>query len=585
MSSSWNIPLFSEVVNAISLENRVHGVRWVYSPELDLAREPKFGSVGEMYGEDPYLVSGFEVAHVKNMQSPDANGTLRVATTVKHFVYGSSTVGVNLAPMVGGINGFYNIYSVPFRAVIKEANPAALMPSYSAYDDVPTTSNIAYTNHFLGEELWWDGTANDIQTAGIHALEASIGHEIGGTSSFGTLATLGNNPKIASLVKTAARRMLTLKFETGLFENPLPDLAQINSTVQSAAHLALNLNILKESMVLLKNDGILPIKTTGNLLSKVAVIGPLSTYINAGSYAADDYLTGSTVLRGIEGIAKEATFSKGCFVNNDTNVDAMIADAVKTAEAAELFYDHADLGFPGPQLQLHKAIAATGVPIIVIISGGQAFEMEYAVANSNAIIHTFLQGDLGGEAVASLITRDTNPSGKLTISIPKHSRATPIYYNYLPINRKDGIYTPTDWQWLALNSTARYPFGFGLSYTTFSFSNVQVSNYTSTSGNIVVSSTVKNTGNVAGQEVVQVYFGQAFPVIERSIKNLIRFTKINLEPGASQQVSFTIPVEELGYYGNGKKQVDADTYTFWVGSSSDDADLQSRLSLQAHHAL
>ncbi|OBT77106.1 hypothetical protein VF21_05061 [Pseudogymnoascus sp. 05NY08] len=544
MSSSWNIPLFSEVINAISLENRVHGVRWVYSSELDLAREPKFGRVGEMYGEDPYLVSRFGVAHVKNMQSPDANGTLRVATTVKHFVYGSSTVGVNLAPMVGGINDFYNIYSVPFRAVIKEANPAALMPSYSAYDGVPMTSNIAYTNHFLREELGWDETAKDIQTAGIHALEASIGHEIGGTSSFGTLATLGNNPKIASLVKTAARRMLTLKFKTGLFENPLPDLAQINSTVQSAAHLALNLNILKESMVLLKNDGILPIKTTGNLLSKVAVIGPLSTYINAGSYAADDYLTGST----------------GCFVNNDTNVDAMIADAVKTTEAAELvvlvlgssssnldnigdvrtdgeFYDHVDLGFPGPQLQLHKAIAATGVPIIFIISGGQ------------------------------------------------HSGATPIYYDYLPTNRKAGIYTPTDWQWPVLNSTARYPFGFGLSYTTSSFSNVQVSNYTSTSGNIVVRKSVKNTGNVVGQEVVQVYFGQAFPVIERPIKNLIRFTKINLEPGASQEASFTIPVEELGYYVIGKKQVYADTYTFWVISSSDDADLQSRLSSQARHAL
>lgn len=559
------------------------------------------------------------------MQAPDANGTLRVATTIKHFIYGSSTAGINLAPMVGGINDFYNIYSVPFRAVIKEANPAALMPSYSSYDGVPMTSNVAYTNLFLRDELGWDGvatsddsaisflhdlhkTAKDIQTAGIQALEASIGHEIGGTSSFGTLATLGNDPRVASLVKTAARRMLTLKFKTGLFENPLPDLAQINGKVRSPAHLPLNLNISKESMVLLKNDGILPIKTTGNLLSKVAVIGPLATYINAGSYAADDYLIGSTVLRGIEGIAKDVTFSRGCFVNNDTNVDAMIADAVKTAEAAELvvlvlrssssnidnigdvrtdgkFYDHADLGFPGPQLQLHKAIAATGVPIIVIISGGQAFEMEYAAANSNVIIHTFLQGDLGGEAVASLITGATNPSGKLTVSIPKYSGATPIYYNYLLTNRKAGICTPTDWQWPVLNSTARYPFGFGLSYTTFSYSNVQVSNYTSTSGNIVVSTTVKNTGSVAGQEVVQVYFGQAFPVIERPIKNLIRFTKINLEPGASQQVSFTITVEELGYYVNGKKHVDADTYTFWVGSSSVDADLQSKLSLQAHHAL
>lgn len=200
--------------------------------------------------------------------------------------------------------------------------------------------------------------------------------------------------------------------------------------------------------------------------------------------------------------------------------------------------------------------------------------MEYAANATNAIIHTFLQGELGGDVLAEIITGKTNPSGKLTVSIPRLSSAVPIYYNYINSDRKQVVWQVyTDYQSPVLDRLALYPFGHGLSYTKFDISGVTVTNNTSTHGQITVKAIVKNTGSVQGKEVVQVYFNQFAPDIERPVKNLIRFTKLDLKPGASTTVSFSIPVGELGYFVNGVKQVDADQYTIFVGSSSDNADL------------
>lgn len=566
----------------------------------------------------------FGVAHVENMQARDSKGTIRVAATIKHFVYGSSEGGINLSPIAGGINDFYNIYSLPHRMVIEEAKPAALMPSYASFDGVPMTANIDLTHDFLRGELGFDGVfssdygavsdlwqhhavAKDMTEAGLLSIKAGIDHEICDPKLSGmeALGKLQSNKEIVALVKEAARRMLTLKFSTGSFEEPIPDLKKVNTTLRTRAHQDLNLEISKESVVLLKNDGTLPLNPGGPLLKKVAVIGPLAKFINAGSYAGDDYVTGSTFFRGVEGIAEEVSYSRGCFVNNDTMASGMIAEAVEAAKSANLavlvlgssssnfvdntgadrtdgeFYDHAHLDFPGPQPELLKAVVETGVPVVVVLSGGQAFTMEYAVTNASAIIHTFLQGEVGGEALASILTGKTNPSGKLTISLPRDSAALPVYYNYLPTNVKAGIFTPTDYQWPVMNRTARYPFGFGLSYTTFKFSNVRVSNYTSTAGSVNVSVEVTNTGETTGKEVVQVYFGQQFAKIERPYKNLIRFSKIELLPRASKHVSFSIPVKELGYFVNGKRRVDEADYNFWVGSSSDADDLTLKVASKA----
>lgn len=214
------------------------------------------------------------------------------------------------------------------------------------------------------------------------------------------------------------------------------------------------------------------------------------------------------------------------------------------------------------------------MPVVVVISGGQAFTMEYASANANAILHTFLQGELGGVALAEILTGETNPRGGLTVSIHQYSAALPIYYNYMPGDRKEvGWQVFTDYQAPQMDRLPHYPFGYGLSYTEFTISDVSVTNNTTTSGSLAVQATVTNIGAVQGKEVVQVYYSQTAPVIERPVKNLIRFTKVDLAPGASMTVQFSISADEPGYFVNGVKQVDADDYTFFVGSGSDDADL------------
>jgi beta-glucosidase len=614
MGQSWNIDLYEKVVDAISRENRAVGVHWVLSPELDLAREPRYGRVGEMYGEDRYHVGRFGIAYVKSMQATDSEGFSRVAATVKHWIYGSSLGGINEARILGGINDFYNVYSFPYMAVFQETTPMALMPSYASYDDVPMTTNIQYTQNFLRTLSKFEGviisdyaaisqilstqhTAKNIQDAGLKALAATVDHEIGPPeqSGMGALATLSTNPEVVAAVREAARRVLTLKFLTKTFEEPTPDLTKLNSTLRTAETMQTNLEITRESIVLLKNDGILPLQSS--LLSKVAVIGPMADIINPGSYAASDYHTGSTILTGIKKISPNVVFSRGCFRNNDTNFDAMKAEAISNAKSATLAivtlgsvaeivdtndndrtdgegFDHADLNFPGPQNELLQAIVETGTPVVLIVSGGQAFTMEYAANATNAILHTFLQGELGGDAIAEILTGKTNPSGKLSVSIPRLSSALPIFYNYINSDRKQvGWQVYTDYQSPELDRLPLYPFGYGLSYTEFEISNVSVTNNTSTTGSITVEATVKNTGAVQGKEVIQVYFNQFAPDIERPVKNLIRFAKVDLEPGASTTVSFDIAVSEMGYFVNGVKQVDADQYTIFVGSSSNDVDL------------
>lgn len=570
-----------------------------------------------MYGEDWFHVAQFGIAYVDHMQAADERGFVRVATCVKHWIYGSGLVGINEAPIPGGLNDFWNVYAAPYLAVFKNSDHLTLMPSYSSYGHVPMHSNVHLTRDVIRDALEFDGviisdwagitqlhttqfTAKDIEVAGIQALNITIDHEIGPLANSGmeALTNLSSNQAIADHVTEAARRMLHLKFITRTFEQPVPDLSKINSTLRSKAHQETNLEMTRESMVLLKNDGILPLSKS--LLEHIAVIGTMADAINPGHYAGSDYIFGSTILDGVREISNHVSYSKGCYRANYTDFEELRAEAVAAAKGAKVAilalssasvsfdstnpydrtdgegYDHADLDFPGPEVDLLKAIVETGTPVIVVISGGQVFTMEYAAANASAIVHTWLQGELGVHALAEILTGETNPSAKLSVSIPRLSSAVPVYYNYLPMERKVPAQMDYDWQFPLINRTARYPFRFGLSYTTFSVSDVGVSGRgVSLGGAVSISLVLTNTGDRKGKEVVQVYFRQAYPAIERHVKNLVRFSKVELDSGESKTMGFAIPVSELGYYVNGERRVDPDTYTFFVGTSSDDDDLST----------
>ncbi|KAF1949805.1 glycoside hydrolase [Byssothecium circinans] len=611
MGAAWNIPLYEKVVTALRDENRVFGTYWMMSPEIDLARELRGGRVGEMFGEGAYHAGSFGAQYVKTMQEKDERGYVRVATTIKHFVYGSNNGGVNMGSIDSGLNHIMNDLAAPFHKVIKEAKPLAIMASYSSVDRVPVHANECLLQDILRGTLGFDGLimsdamVESIQDAAVMALTAGIGLELSPTqpATFPTLLTLTNDPRIVKHVDAAVKKILEIKFATGLFEEPVPSIENLGKVLRKPAHLEANRNISRESIVLLQNDGLLPLRKTNT--TKVAVLGPFAALINAGNYAnvnSTDHTFGNRLTTSLKNYfgSPSVQFVRGCAINN-TDDASEIPVAVQAAKDAGLailmlgslstgnedplslertdgeFIAHADLGFPGLQQQLLDAVLDSGVPTILVLSGGQSFVLNNSTLRANAILHSWFAGEYTSDAIVEIVTGIVNPSGKLPISIPQHSGALPVYYDFLPSDNAGGFpgqsgFPASAWQFPILQREVPMPFGFGLSYTTFDISEPDVS---STNGSTTISTVVRNTGNVAGQEVVQVYYRKAITRIETPNKQLVGFEKIHLAPGESREVKFSIPKDELGYWVNTKWYAEGGNYTFWVGTSSRSQDLKN----------
>lgn len=572
------------------------------------------------YGEDHYMVGEFGKAYVKTMQEVDDNGYVKVACTIKHFVFGQSSGGINAASQHGGINQIMNEQAMPFLKVVKEANPLSLMASYSAVDRVPMAINKYLLQTVLRDTIGFDGVimsdagaisqlhslhavASSPAEAAVKALKAGLQLELapGQPAMFPNLIDSASDPAIVALVDSAVQKLLELKFLTGTFDEPLPTLENLNSTLRRESHLEVARNASEESIVLLQNDGILPLSPGGPRWnsSRVAVLGPLADLLVMGSYAPNNStqpLHGRPFLQSLEEHlgADNVDFVRGVDLTNETDVSG-IPGAVAAATQAGLaivclgsvsvlaadgaaqwrtdgeFFAHPSLGFPGRQQMLLDAVLDAGVPTVLVATGGQGFVLPNAtVARAGAIVHGFLAGEATGDALVRVLCGAVNPSGKLPITLPPHSGAAPIGYDYLPSDA--GSY----WSWPVLDrANPRFKFGYGLSYTTFEISAPSVSVDAESSGNVSVSAVVSNTGSVAGKEVVQVYFRQQYTAIETPNKQLIRFTKVDLAPGEEKTVQWTIAHDELGYWQDLEWTVDSGNFTFWVGSSSRDEDLQA----------
>ncbi|KAI0377648.1 glycoside hydrolase family 3 protein [Hypomontagnella monticulosa] len=621
MASSWNLDLYEQVVTAIRDENHAIGVNWVLSPELDVAYDPRNGRNGEMFGEDTYLISEFGTRYVQTMQAKDENGFVKIATTIKHWVYGRGNGGVNRASMAGGINHIMNDLAAPYIKVIKGANPLSLMVSYSSVDRVPMSINRYMIQDVLRGILGFKGLimsdANSIEytvteskvslsksDAAQKTLRAGLEHELspGGSGLYPTLIDFANNTEIVNLVDKSVLALLEIKFTTGVFDNPLPSTENMESTLRNDRHLEVNRNISRESIVLLKNDGMLPLQKSN--VSKVAVVGAYADMVNAGMYAAcnaTDPAYGDSLRRSLaKKLGDEnVLYAKGVDAlpsNDSSGIDVAVAAAREaglaivmlgsgygTFDLSELNnrrtdgegFAHADLGFPGLQQQLLDAVLDTGVPTILVMSSGQTFVLNESTMRSKAILHSWLSGEFTGDALVEILFGEVNPSGKLTVTMPQANGAFPVAYDYLPSDDQGGFGTATlyDWQWPQVTRYAPLRFGFGLSYTTFEISPPVASSVVACGGNVTVNATVTNTGKVAGKEVVQLYFRPEHSIIEFPVMKLIRFTKVDLEPGETKDVSLSVPHSELGYYVNGEWNVDSGNYTFWVGSSSRTEDL------------
>ncbi|KAI0150084.1 glycoside hydrolase family 3 protein [Hypoxylon sp. NC0597] len=621
MASSWNLDLYEQAIAAIRDENHALGVNWVLSPELDVAYDPRNGRNGEMFGEDTHLISEFGTRYVKTMQEKDENGFVKIATTVKHWVYGRSNGGVNRASMEGGINHIMNNLATPYINVIKEAKPLSLMVSYSTVDRVPMSINKYMIQNVLRDIIGFEGLimsdANSIEytlaesrvsksreDAAQKALRAGLEHELspGGNGLFTTLVEYVNDTDIANLIDKSVSALLEIKFATGVFDNPLPSAANLERTLRNERHLEINRNISRESIVLLKNDGILPLKRSN--VSKIAVVGAYADMINSGMYAAcnaTDPAYGNSLRRSIARKLgdENVLYSPGVDAlpsNDSSRIGAAVTAAQEAGLAVVVLgsgygtfdvseinnrrtdgegFAHAELGFPGLQQQLLDAVLDTGVPTILIMSGGQTFVLNESTMKTNAILHSWLSGEFTGDALVEILFGDVNPSGKLTVTMPQANGAFPVAYDYLPSDDQGGFGTATlyDWQWPQVARYAPLRFGFGLTYTTFNISRPITSNTVPYGGNVTVDSTVTNKGKVGGKEVVQLYYRPEHSVIEFPVMKLIRFVKVGLAPGESKNVSLIVPHSELGYYVDGKWNVESGNYTFWIGSSSRTEDL------------
>ncbi|MFP4977587.1 glycoside hydrolase family 3 N-terminal domain-containing protein [Paenibacillus sp. CN-4] len=600
LGSTWNIDLYREMCRAVALETRSQGGAVTYSPVLDVVRDPRWGRTEECFGEDPYLIGEFAVASVEGLQGDGLDRETSVGATLKHFVaYGSSEGGRNAGPVHMGRRELMEVDLYPFRKAV-EAGAASVMPAYNEIDGVPCTTNTELLQRVLREEWGFDGmvitdcgaidmlasghdTAKDGEEAAVQAISAGVDMEMSGEMFGKHLVNAVRSGRLdEAVLDTAVRRVLTLKFRLGLFERPLADPDRAEAVIGSEAHKDLARRIAAEGIVLLKNGGVLPLCAGSGTL---AVIGPNA---DAGYNQLGDYTSPqprakvATVLDGVRArFADEperVLYAPGCRVKDDSREG--FAYALETAARADTVImvlggssardfgegsidlktgaskvtgnhlsdmdcgegiDRLSLRLSGVQLELLQEIRKLGKPVVVVYINGRPIAEPWIDDNADALLEAWYPGQEGGHAIADILFGDVNPSGRLTVSVPKDAGQLPVHYLGKRSRGK---------RYLEADSQPQYPFGFGLSYTTYDYSNLKVEPAAiSANGTATVTVDVRNTGRAAGAEVVQLYVSDVVSRATRPAKELKGFRKIFLQPGESRTVTFTVGAEELQYIG------------------------------------
>lgn len=640
LAATFQPALAEAMTSAIRKQLRAIGARQGLAPVLDLARDPRWGRVEETFGEDPTLASHFGVAYVKGLQGRSL--VEGVMATGKHFVgHSSSQGGLNCGPVHMGLREVYDVYLAPFQAAIRDAGLASIMNAYPELDGEVIAVSRRILTELLREELGFDGlvvsdygaidmihsyhyAAADRATAARMALEAGIDVELPSIICYGDplKAALEAGDISLETIDLAVRRHLRKKLELGLFDNPYVDEGRVLEVFETPENRALAREIARQSMVLLKNDGTLPLNKT---IRTLAVIGPNAddrrSQLGDYSYAAtvellmlqspedscfarcDPATLGqhdvqiTTILEGIKAAVSPETqvlYAKGCD-NLDTDISGF-DEAIRIAQHGDAVIlvlgdrsgltpdcttgetrDSADLLLPGVQEELARAVIATGKPVVVVLVNGRPFAMPWLAEHANAILEAWLPGEEGGGAVADLLFGDANPGGKLPVTFPRSVGQVPIFYNYKPSGMRSHWYV----DYVAEKVTPLYPFGHGLSYTSFEYSDLSISREQATGGESVdVSLTVTNTGPVAGDEVVQLYVRDEFASTPRPVKELKGYTRVTLQPGESKTVTFHLPVDQLAFYDNNRSLVvEPGRILVMLGSSSDDIRLNGEFEI------
>ena len=621
MAATWNTSLVEEAYSMVAREVRARGAHQVLAPVVDLGRDPRWGRTEETLGEDPYLAARLAVAEIRAYQGRSQSlGADKVIATLKHFpVHGSPEGGVNIGPSFVDERTFREVNFPAFKAAVMEGGALGVMPCYNELSGVPAHANGRLINGVLRKEWGFQGIVvsdyfaiNELQKfhriteskeqSAMLALQSGVDVELPDRDVYPYLLPLVKSGRLPiAVIDTAVARILRLKFRLGLFERPYADPEQAHQLVGAAAHRNIARQAATESMVLLKNEGnILPLQA--NRIKKLALIGPNANQCILGGYSNEPKYR-VTPLQALQEYAKgrfELVYSEGSRITDrgdwwqDTVVLTSrasnlprIAAAVEAARDADVIvlclggnaatfreawgYEHlgdlTNLELFGTQNELVTELARLGKPMVAAIFSGPPMTFQTVNNTVPAILQCWYAGQETGHALTDVLFGEAEPSGRLPISIPRSVGHIPAYYNYKPSARRGYHFD---------DISPMYAFGYGLGYTTFAYSPVRLSKASMRSGDsLTVSVTVSNTGNRAGQTVVQLYLRDKISSITRPVRELKGFEKISLGPGASREVQFRIDRELLSFYdANMQRVAEPGEFEVMVGTSSRDSDLQ-----------
>lgn len=638
---TWNPVLIQKMSAMIAREASLSGVDQALSPLFDCARDPRYGRVEECYSEDPYLVAEMGKAFVIGMQGdPDITRSKlpdgKLICTAKHFAgYSTPLGGINLGPVNVGMREMRSIHLYPFKKAVDEANVYSIMPSYNEVDGIPSHANENLLRNILRNEYKFNGyvysdygalwmlehfhkITGDKQETALTALQAGVDLEAPDNYSYSELLNMVNSGKInVELIDESVKNILTVKFKAGLFDKPYKAPKKVSEIIHTIEAVDLARQIAEESIVLLKNHNhILPLNLSK--LKSIAVIGPNADQVQYGDYSVTkSNSSGITILQGITNFVKgkvKVNYALGCGI---TDLDtSKIADAVKTAEKSDVVvlvvggtsmplqgvgwgkndpddhatcgegYDRTELIPPGVQPELINAIYQTGKPIIYVLVHGRPYTIKWEKEHLPAIIDAWYPGEQGGNAIANVLFGAVNPSGRLSVSIPQNVGQLPVFYNTKPSGK--GFYhspgTPEKpgRDYVFCSPDPLYSFGYGLSYTTFEYLDLDIKNKELTQNDsIKLSVKVKNTGKVTGKEVVQIYINDVVSSVTTPVKALKSFAKEEIKAGEVRMFNFIIPCRELGLWNKNMNYViEPGEFEIMVGASSEDIKLTSIITIK-----
>ncbi|MCB9850619.1 MAG: glycoside hydrolase family 3 C-terminal domain-containing protein [Phycisphaerales bacterium] len=611
-AATWDVDLIEKSERVAAIECAAMGTHWTFAPMIDVCRDPRWGRVAEGAGEDPMLGSAMAAARVRGFQGKDLTAKDTVLACAKHFVaYGGAEGGRDYNTVDISLQTLHDVYLPPFKAAVN-VGAGSIMSAFNEVNGVPASAN-PYTLTTVLRDQWgfggfvvsdWSsvteviphGFAVDAADADAKAITAGVDMDMSSMSYREHLPSLVKSGKVSkAVVEEAVRRVLRMKFALGLFDDPYLDTELEKKVILTDENRALAREVARSSFVLLRNeDSLLPIKDD---VKSIAVIGPLAESKRdplgtwAGVAKAEDVVSVMEGLKSRAGEKVSVRYAKGCDISSDDtsgfseaveltkDSDLVVIVIGESAEMSGEAHSRSSVELPGVQRELVQAVAKTGKPVVVVLLNGRPMALPWIAENIPAILVTWHAGIECGNAVADVLFGDFNPCGKLPSTFPRKTGQIPIYLGHKNTGRPPTTERYTS-KYIDLPWTPLYPFGYGLSYTTFGYSNLNIaSSDIKRDGTLSVTVDVANTGKVAGAEIVQLYVRDLVGSMTRPVKELKAFRKVTLAPGESQNIAFDVAASELGFHNwDMEYVVEPGEFQLWVGGSST-GDVEGRFQI------